>query len=170
MPSTEMRKSVSKKMQTSPPIAPDNDAIEFLMAQHREVEGIFGDIEAAGDKAFLNKKKLFDTLNEKLTLHMKLEETIFYPVAKKVDEDAVVEASDEHANIKAMLRKLSGIEASDETFKNKIKVLKELVEHHVDEEETELFPACKKSMGEKEMTVLGRKMGELAQKKSVTQH
>lgn len=170
MIATEMRKSVAKNMQSSPASAPAGDAIELLEAQHREVEGLFGEIEAAGKRAFLTKKKLFETLNEKLSLHMKLEESILYPVAKKIDDDAVLEAAEEHANVKAMLRKLSGIEASDETFDAKIKVLKELIQHHVKEEETKLFPECKKALAEKELTILAQKMGKLVQKNSVIHH
>ncbi len=90
--------------------------------------------------------------------------------AIKIDEAAVLEANEEHLNVKEMLRKLSGIEISDETFDAKIKVLKELVRNHVKEEETKLFPQCEQSIEEQELAILGQKMGTLAKKDSANSY
>jgi hemerythrin-like domain-containing protein len=160
----EMRQGVSKTMRRDEDNVPTTEPIALLMSQHREVEDLFSKIESAGDKAFTSKKKLFATLAEKLTLHMKLEESIFYPAAMKVDDDAVVEAREEHANVKTMIRKIAAIEPSDETFTAKVKVLKELVEHHVEEEESTLFPECKKSFEEEDLDMLGEKLAAMVAK------
>lgn len=170
MLNTETRKSVSKKIQDPQVTKPSAEAIALLMEQHREVESLFAEIEGSGAKAYQSKKKLYETLSEKLQLHMKLEEKIFYPVAKEIDDDAILEALEEHQNVKTMLRKISSIEASDETFGAKIKVLKELVEHHVKEEEEELFPECEKAIAEEELAILGQQMAEVVQKDSASQH
>lgn len=134
------------------------DAVELLESQHREVDALFKEIEAAGDRATKKKEKLFATIAEKLTMHAKLEESIFYPAAKEADNDLVLEAFEEHANVKAMIRKLQKTGGDDETFDAKITVLKELVKHHVKEEETELFPKCRKALGEEALLELGANM------------
>jgi len=134
------------------------EAIDFLKSQHREVEALFKEIEDAGERATKKKEKLFATLAEKLTVHTKLEESIFYPAAEEADDDLVLEAFEEHANVKAMIRKIRRISADDETFMAKITVLKELVRHHVKEEEEELFPKCKKTLGDEVLQDLGAEM------------
>ena len=134
------------------------DAVEFLKEQHREVDELFKQIEESGERAFKRKEGLFAELAEKLTVHAKLEEGIFYPAAKEADEALVLEAFEEHANVKAMIRKLQKTDGADETFDAKIKVLKELVKHHVKEEENELFPKCKEALGEEKLEALGVKM------------
>jgi hemerythrin superfamily protein len=134
------------------------NAVDFLKSQHREVEEIFKAIEEAGDRAIKKKESLFEQLAEKLTLHAKIEESIFYPAAQDADKDLVLEAAEEHANVKSMIRKLHRIEASDETFMAKITVLKELVRHHVEEEEEELFPKCEKALGEEALLELGSQL------------
>jgi hemerythrin superfamily protein len=134
------------------------DAISFLTAQHREVDALFAEIEGAGDRAVKTKEKLFAKIAEKLTLHTKIEESIFYPAAKAADDDLVLEALEEHDNVKAMLRKLKKTEGGDETFDAKITVLKELVKHHVKEEEQELFPKCREALGEDALQELGEEL------------
>ncbi len=134
------------------------DAVILLKSQHREVEALFKEIEAAGEKATKKKEKLFATIREKLTMHTKIEERIFYPAAEEADEDLILEAHEEHDNVKAMLRKLDRTKGNDETFDAKIKVLKELVRHHVKEEEEELFPKCVRVLGSVELEELGAKM------------
>lgn len=134
------------------------DAIALLKSQHREVEALFAEIEKAGDRAIKSKEKLLASIQEKLEMHTKIEDLIFYPAAKEADEDLVLEAEEEHDNVKAMLRKLDKTAADDETFDAKMTVLKELVNHHVKEEENELFPKCKKLFGDDELQELGAKM------------
>ncbi len=167
---TETLETVSKREQTTPQTAPGSGATALLMAQHREVERIFGQIERAGERAFATKRKLLKGLSEKLAFHMKLEEDIFYPAAKKVADDAILEATDEHNKIKQLLRKLSGIERGDETFSAKIEALKELIEHHIMEEETELFPECDKLIAKEELAALAEKMAKLVKKKMDVRH
>ena len=166
MNSTGMGKSVPKKIQTAPIKATTSKAIANLVSEHREVEGLLSTLDAASI-SMPSKKAIFETLSDKLTLHMKLEDSILYPAPIKIDEDGVLEATEEHANIKSMLCKISEIEPSDETFNAKIIVLKELVDHHHKEEEEILFPECEKSIAKAELANLGRGMVELAQNESV---
>jgi len=131
------------------------DAIDFLMGQHREVEDLLSEIGNAGDRAKGLKKTLLASITEKLMMHTKIEEAILYPAAKEADSDLVLEAIEEHANVKAMLRKLQRTPTDDETFDAKIIVLQELVSHHVKEEEQDLFPKCRKALGDEAILELG---------------
>lgn len=152
----QQEKSGSARVQAA--AGEGKDAIALLKSQHREVDALFKEIEDAGERAVKKKEKIFESIREKLTMHAKIEEAIFYPAAKAADEDLILEANEEHDNVKAMLRKLGKTDAGDETFDAKIKVLKELVRHHVKEEETELFPKCEKALGDDLLQELGAKM------------
>lgn len=153
--SNKQGKSKAAKTETN---AAPVSAIVYLSSQHREVEALFDEIEKAGDRAAKKKEKIFAMIADKLTVHAKIEELIFYPAAKEADEDLVLEAAEEHANVKAMIRKLQRTEGSDETFDAKVKVLKELVGHHVKEEEQELFPKCRGALGDEALLELGAKL------------
>jgi hypothetical protein len=114
-------------------------AIEMLESQHREVEDLFEQFEEAkGTK----KGDIFLQLADKLAVHAAIEEKHFYPAAKADQtEDLLLEAAEEHLAVKRLIADLLKMDAKDETFEAKVAVLKEQVEHHVEEEEEELFPA-----------------------------
>jgi hemerythrin superfamily protein len=152
----------------------DLNALELLIAQHREVEALFAAYEEAGDKAFRTKEKIYEKLAEKLRLHAELEEKHFYPAVERLDTPQVREAEEEHQVLKEMLAKIDELAAEDSTFDAKVTVLKELVEHHVREAEREMFPECKSKMPEDKLKEIGeimhvetlRKDSSLQQKKS----
>ncbi len=139
------------------------NAINFLESQHREVEALFEQIEATKDKsgAGAERKSLLAEINEKLTYHAKIEEKLLYPAGRPVDEDMTLEAYEEHDIVKSLLRKLSRTRTNDEAFMARITVLKEIVEHHVEEEEEAYFPKLQKELGEEKLEKLGDKL-ELA--------
>ena len=133
------------------------DAIEMLISQHKEVDGLFAQIEAAtsDDK----KARLFAELADKLAIHATIEEKHFYPAVKaKRTEDILLESLEEHLGIKRVLADLLATEASDDTFDAKIKVLKEQVEHHVEEEQTDLFPKVKKLLDSETLMAIAQEM------------
>lgn len=137
------------------------DAINYLEKQHREVEKLFAGIEKTSTRAKKERKALLDEITDKLKIHTKLEEQIFYPRGRKVDKDLTLEARVEHDVVEDVLKMLAKTEPSDETFMAKITVLKELVEHHVKEEEDEYFPECRKSLGKDTMEELGEEIEAL---------
>ncbi|HEU0284790.1 MAG TPA: hemerythrin domain-containing protein [Sphingomicrobium sp.] len=110
------------------------DAITLLRADHRKVEDLFEQFEkATGDG---RKQKLALEICKELTIHTILEEEIFYPAIEgKVDEDLLKESFVEHDAAKVMIAEIEGGEPSDEFYDAKVKVLKEEIEHHVEEEE-----------------------------------
>jgi hemerythrin superfamily protein len=133
------------------------DAIEMLISQHKEVDDLFAQIEAAtsDDK----KSRLFVELADKLAVHATIEEKHFYPAVKaKRTEDILLESLEEHLGIKRVLADLLATETTDDTFDAKIKVLKEQVEHHVEEEQTDLFPKVKKLLDSETLMAIAQEM------------
>ena len=133
------------------------DAVKLLESQHREVEKLFSRIESA--KGTSEQQKLFDTIADKLAIHAAIEEHQFYPAVKaKRTEDILLESLEEHVGIKRVIADLLRVSASDDTFHAKVKVLKEQVEHHVEEEETDLFPKVRKLLSKEQLEALGQEM------------
>ena len=137
------------------------DAIEMLKEQHREVENLFKTFEELGENAAKRKQGVFEKIADALAMHATIEEKHFYPAVKaKRTEDILLEALEEHLGIKRVIADLLKIDSSDETFDAKVKVLKEQVEHHVEEEESDLFPKVKKVLGKAELTAVAATMQE----------
>jgi hemerythrin superfamily protein len=132
-------------------------AIDLLESQHREVEKLFKRIEKA--KSGEEKIRLFEDIADKLAIHASIEEHHFYPAVKeKRTEDILLESLEEHLMIKRTLADLMKLDVGDEQFDPKIKVLKEEVEHHVGEEEKDLFPKVKKILSADELDALEQEM------------
>jgi hemerythrin superfamily protein len=133
------------------------DAIEMLKGEHRAVEELFDEFESA--KGTDQKRKVFEQIADALAVHAAIEEKHFYPAVKeKPTEDLVVEATEEHLEIKRVIADLLGMDASDDAFAAKVKVLKEDVEHHVEEEETELFPKVQKLFDAEQLETIAAAM------------
>jgi hypothetical protein len=131
------------------------DALTILKSQHREIEELFSRVESAYESDARGAEDIFSELATRIDLHTQLEEKIFYPEAADVDNDAVVKAYEEHTIVKELLRKLERGQGGTEVFKARVAVLKELFEHHVEEEENELFPKCEKELGDEALKDLG---------------
>ena len=125
------------------------DAIELLMADHRHVEKLLKKYEklVEDDGSYNEKEALAATICAELTVHTQIEEEIFYPAARDIldEEDLVDEAVVEHASAKDLIAQLADMSADDDLYDAKVKVLSELIEHHVEEEEDEMFPKLKKA-------------------------
>jgi hemerythrin-like domain-containing protein len=130
------------------------NAIELLESQHREVEALFEKIE----KAKSGRPKLLIELANSLAAHMAIEQDIFYPAVKEVDSDLVNESYEEHSLAEVALKRLLATEPDDEAFDARVTALKELIEHHVEEEEKELFPSVEKVLEAKTLEKLGAVM------------
>jgi hemerythrin-like domain-containing protein len=122
------------------------DAISLLTEDHENVKAMFEQYEGLGDRAKASKKKLATQICTELTKHATAEEEIFYPAVRaagKDKEDLVDEATVEHASAKDLIAQIMEMEASEELFDAKVKVLSEMIEHHVKEEEEEMFPKAR---------------------------
>jgi hemerythrin superfamily protein len=132
------------------------DAIALLKEDHRAVEKLFKEFEGAKGEG--RKEKLARRICMELTVHTKIEEEIFYPACKgKVDEDLLKEAYVEHDAAKLLIAEIeAGSGESDDYFDAKVQVLSEQIEHHVEEEEKELFPELRKA--ELDLKALGEQL------------
>jgi hemerythrin superfamily protein len=108
------------------------------------------------------KIEVFNEINAALQVHATIEEEIFYPAVKKARsehvKDEVREGYAEHKQIKTLLGEIASRTPSNESYDMKIKVLKEDVEHHVEDEEGEMFPDAKKFLGERRLVELGAEL------------
>lgn len=137
------------------------NAIDILKSDHRKVEDSFSEYEKLGARAFVKKKKLAESICADLLVHAELEETLVYPVFKREVEDKkslVHEATVEHASAKELISQILSMSPEDELYDAKVKVLSEYINHHVKEEEKQMFPALKKSGVD--LVAMGEQIGE----------
>jgi hemerythrin superfamily protein len=134
------------------------DALALLKEDHRAVEKLFKEFESArGDG---RKEKLARRICLELSIHTKIEEEIFYPECDgNVEEDLLKEAFVEHDAAKLLIAEIeAGNGQSDDFFDAKVQVLSEEIEHHVKEEESELFPQVRKA--DLDLKALGERLAE----------
>jgi hemerythrin superfamily protein len=135
------------------------DAIALLKQDHEKVKGLLESLERATGA---RRAKLLGQIEQELTVHTTIEEEIFYPAwreaaRKKDDQTLYYEAVEEHNVVKTFLPEAAS-GANNEELKAKAKVLKELVEHHAEEEEKDMFPRARKTMERDELRELGERM------------
>ena len=133
------------------------DAFNLLKADHRKVEELFKRLEQESGK---RKLTVFEQIRTELELHTHIEEKIFYPALEKPEEthDLTLEAYEEHDVVKKLLKSLSRARTANDEWEAQAKVLQENVEHHVEEEENELFQKASSVLSEEELESLGEKM------------
>lgn len=134
------------------------DPIALLKKDHQTVKQLFARFDKLGENATRAKQDIVDQLIAELSKHAAIEEQFFYPYVKDRIEDAkdiVLESLEEHHIVKWTLHELEGLKPEDEAFDAKMSVLKEMVLHHAQEEETELFPQVRAVLEKEELEVLG---------------
>lgn len=133
------------------------DAFNLLKADHRKVEELFSQLESASGQA---KMRVFEQIKMELELHTHIEEEIFYPALEKPKQthDLTLEAYEEHDVVKKLLREMSKAKSATEEWQAQAKVLQENVEHHVEEEENELFEKAEAALSEEQIEALGEQM------------
>lgn len=140
------------------------NAIDLLERQHREVEELFEEIEETGEGAVKTKDRIAREIANQLAAHAEIEEKLFYPESRQEDtEELLRESVEEHLAMKRILADLLDTSPEDAQFDARMKVLKEQVAHHVEEEESELFPRVRKSLSKDELDDLGERMETLAE-------
>jgi len=142
---------------------PSEDAISLLKADHKKVKTLLSELENTTERGAKKREKLLGQIEKELKLHATVEEQIFYPafrdaVKKKEDRELFFEAIEEHHMVKIVLPEMKATDASSEIFTAKASVLKELVEHHIKEEEREMFPEARKVLDQEELQALGSRM------------
>lgn len=136
-------------------------ATDLLKKQHREVKGLFKKMQGTDSPRM--RRQLMNEIARSLEGHTLIEEEIFYPAVRGLEtqkaEEMVLEAYEEHHVVKLVLAELPRVNPEDERFEAKMTVLAELVEHHVEEEEKEMFKLAQK-LGRAELAELGQQMEE----------
>ena len=125
------------------------DAIELLTDDHKKVKKLFKDFEKLkdGDGSAEEKSAIVQEICMALSVHAKVEEEIFYPeVRESIDEDDLMDEADvEHAGAKSLIAQLEAMEPGDDHYDAKVTVLGEYIDHHVEEEQEEMFPKARKA-------------------------
>jgi hemerythrin superfamily protein len=136
-------------------------ATDLLKKQHKEVKALFKKVEATENAR--QRRQLLNEISQSLEGHTLIEEEIFYPAVRGLEtekaEEMVLEAYEEHHVVKLVLAELPRVNPEDERFEAKMTVLSELVEHHADEEEKEMFKTAQK-LGKDALESLGAQMEE----------
>jgi hemerythrin superfamily protein len=132
------------------------NALEVLKQDHQKVKGLFQEVSKGGDPS--NRKELFNKIDTELEIHAHIEETAFYPALNAYEElkDMVAEALEEHQVVKIMLEELEELGSESHDFGSKLQELIESVEHHVEEEEGEMFPKVRKIFDQSQLEQLGQ--------------
>ncbi|MGH9945174.1 MAG: hemerythrin domain-containing protein [Pyrinomonadaceae bacterium] len=138
------------------------DAIKLLKQDHDTVEEIFEKLEPTTERAVKTRQELFANLKQELDVHAHIEESIFYPVLKQEAEtrEITLEGYEEHHVIKMLLSELEAAPVDTEQWAAKLKVLQENVEHHVEEEETDMFKSAREVLDKDQLDDLGTRMEE----------
>ncbi|WGK60782.1 hemerythrin domain-containing protein [Halopseudomonas sp. SMJS2] len=141
------------------------NAIELLKADHETVKQLLEEISATTERAVKKREELLQKIKLELTIHTTIEEEDFYPAFKEAgakDELKMYhEAKEEHRAVEALvLPDLLNTEPGSVEFSGRIKVLKELLEHHIEEEEQEMFTDAAKLMSKEQLETLGKQMEE----------
>jgi hemerythrin-like domain-containing protein len=136
------------------------DVFTLLKNDHEKVSGIFSKLDETTERAEKTREELFTQLKQELDVHAHIEETIFYPALKQEAEtrEVTLEGFEEHHVIKTLLKELEGISVGSEQWTAKLKVLKENVEHHVGEEEGEMFTGARQVLSREQIEDLGTRM------------
>ena len=146
------------------------DAIALLTADHKRVKKMFKTFDKMKeDGAAADKQALAQQICEELTLHTELEEQIFYPATRATldADDMLDEAEVEHASAKDLIAQIKAGDPSDPKWAAKVTVLGEYVDHHVEEEENEMFPKCRKA--KMDLESLGKQIAAMKQSRQEAQ-
>ena len=139
-----------------------HDPIEMLKQDHRNVKDLFKKYRSSKEES--EKDEISRHIFAELELHTRIEEEIFYPAMERSGQDKaeklVAESFVEHSQVKTLIGELRSLDVADTEFEARMKVLMENVEHHIEEEENELFPMAKKEMSS-QLEELGSEMEEI---------
>ena len=138
------------------------DAIKLLKQDHEKVKKMLDELESTTERALKKRETLSEELKQELKVHEAIEEEIFYPaLRKKLDDDEIVlEGYEEHHAVDMLLDELVGVPYDHETWGPKMKVIKENIEHHIEEEEGQMFKQAREALDKADLDELGTRMEE----------
>ena len=138
------------------------DAITMLKTDHDKVKRLLADLETTTERGVKTREELFATIKGELTIHETIEEEIFYPALKSHPKakDVVLEGYQEHHVVDLLMGELESMDVSDERWGAKATVMKENIEHHIEEEEGDMFKKARQVFDRGELEDLGERMAE----------
>lgn len=142
---------------------PSTNAIDLLVEDHEKMRQLLSDLSETTNRASKKRGELLQKIKKELEVHTTIEEEIFYPAFRDADsgdnEKLYYEAREEHRAVDSfVLPDLEDTDTGSVEFQGRMKVLKDLIEHHAEEEEKEMFPKAKKSLSKEELAELGERM------------
>lgn len=142
---------------------PATNAIDMLREDHDKVRQLLSELAGTTNRAAKKRTELLQKIKKEVQVHTRIEEEIFYPAFRDSDsgdhEKLFFEAKEEHRAVdKLVLPDLEDTEPTSDEFPGRVKVLKDMIEHHAQEEEKEMFPKAKKSLSAEELEELGERM------------
>ena len=136
------------------------NAIDLLKEDHDRIKPLLAEIKETTERAEKTRSELFSRIKEQLSVHEIIEEEIFYPALKEHPKakEIVLEGYEEHDVVSRLMGELDGMEPTDEQFGPKVKVMAENIEHHIEEEEGEMFKQARQVFEADELEELGARM------------
>jgi hypothetical protein len=136
------------------------NAISLLEEDHRKMKKLLSELESTTERGVKTREELFATVKDELTVHETIEEEIFYPALKEhpKTKEIALEAYEEHHVVDMVMAEIEGVAYDDEKWGAKFKVMKENIEHHIEEEENEMFKQARQALEESELEALGERM------------
>ena len=136
------------------------DALSLLKADHDKVKKMLAEGEKTTERGEKTRTELFARLKREITIHEQMEEQVLYPALREVSKakDIVLEGYEEHHVVDLLMGELEGLDVTDETWGAKALVMKENVEHHIEEEEGEMFKHARQVFDSQELDDLGSRM------------
>jgi hemerythrin-like domain-containing protein len=136
------------------------DAIKLLKEDHARIKPLLAELKETTDRAEKTRGELFSRIKQELTIHEIIEEEIFYPTLREHPKakEIVLEGYEEHDVVSRLMGELDGMDATDERFGPKAKVMAENIEHHIEEEEGEMFKTARQVFADDELEDLGDRM------------
>jgi hypothetical protein len=144
------------------------DAITLLKEDHAKVKKMLGELESTTERGVKTREQLFTKVKDELVVHEAIEEEIFYPALKEhpKTKEITLEAYEEHHVVDMVMAEIETVAYDDEEWGAKFKVMKENLEHHIEEEEGEMFKQAREVFEQSELVQLGEAM--LARKQELT--
>jgi hemerythrin-like domain-containing protein len=138
------------------------NALDLLQEDHDRIKPLLRELKETTDRAEKTRGDLFSRLKAELTVHEIIEEEIFYPALKEHPKakEIVLEGYEEHDVVSRLMGELDGMDATDERFGPKAKVMAENIEHHIEEEEGEMFKQARRVFEADELEALGDRMAQ----------
>ena len=138
------------------------NVLKVIKKDHSAVQSLFNKFDKTGKSSHEKRLELFEQIRRELHIHSRAEEEIFYPFIKALDGNSgrnlISEAAKEHKEIDELLTQISRLQPRDKNFDDKIETLFENVEHHIDEEEREIFQFAEENCSEQQLEDLGREV------------